>query len=46
MPQYEKAAKRVLRELDILLEDIPCGACCGAPLESFADGRFCLLAKG
>jgi heterodisulfide reductase subunit B len=37
MPQYEKAAKRVLRELDILLEDIPHAACCGAPLESFTD---------
>ncbi len=37
MPQYEKAAKRVLRELDIRLEDIPHAACCGAPLESFTD---------
>jgi len=37
MPQYEKSAKRVLRELDISVENIPRAACCGAPLESFAD---------
>jgi len=37
MPQYEKAAKRVLRELDIHLEDISYAACCGAPLESLTD---------
>jgi len=46
MPRYEKAAKRVLRELDIHLEDIPHGACCGAPLESFADEWFYLSARG
>ncbi len=37
MPQYEKAAKRVLGELDISLENMPRAACCGAPLESFTD---------
>jgi heterodisulfide reductase subunit B len=37
MPQYEKAAVRVLWELDIDLENIPRAACCGAPLESFTD---------
>ena len=37
MPQYEKATVRVLRELDIRLENIPHAACCGAPLESFTD---------
>jgi heterodisulfide reductase subunit B len=37
MPQYEKATLRVLRELDIRLENIPHAACCGAPLESFTD---------
>ena len=37
MPQYEKATIRVLRELDIRLENIPGAACCGAPLESFTD---------
>jgi len=46
MPQYEEAAKRVLTELDIHLEDIPHGACGGAPLESFADEWFCLSARG
>jgi len=44
MPQYEKAAKRVLRELDIHLEDIPRAACCGAPLESFTEAWPCLAA--
>jgi len=37
MPQYEKAARRVLRELGISVESIPHAACCGAPLESFSD---------
>ncbi len=37
MPQYEKATIRVLRELDIHLENIPRAACCGAPLEPFSD---------
>ncbi len=37
MPQYEKATKRVLRELEISLENMPRAACCGAPLESFTD---------
>jgi len=37
MPQYEKAARKVLSELDIHLEDIPYASCCGAPLESFTD---------
>lgn len=37
MPQYEKATIRVLRELDVRLENIPRAACCGAPLESFTD---------
>ena len=37
MPQYEKATKRVLTELDVHLENIPHAACCGAPLESFTD---------
>lgn len=37
MPQYEKAARRVLRELDISLENMHRAACCGAPLESFTD---------
>lgn len=44
MPQYEKAAKRVLEELNIELEDIPCAACCGAPLESFTDKWLYLAA--
>jgi heterodisulfide reductase subunit B len=44
MPQYEKAAKRALRELDIHLEDIPHAACCGAPLESFTDKWLYLAA--
>ncbi len=44
MPQYEKAAKRVLRELDIHLEDIPHAACCGAPLESFTESWLYLAA--
>ncbi len=44
MPQYEKAAKSVLRELDIHLEDIPHAACCGAPLESFTDAWLYLAA--
>jgi succinate dehydrogenase / fumarate reductase cytochrome b subunit len=44
MPQYEKAAKRVLRELDIDLEDVPHVACCGAPLESFTDQWLYLAA--
>jgi heterodisulfide reductase subunit B len=38
MPQYEKAAKRVLEELGIVVENMPHAACCGAPLESFDDG--------
>lgn len=37
MLQYEKASVRVLKELDIRLENIPRAACCGAPLESFTD---------
>jgi heterodisulfide reductase subunit B len=37
MPQYEKAARMVLRELGISVETIPYAACCGAPLESFGD---------
>jgi heterodisulfide reductase subunit B len=37
MPQYEKATKRVLREVGVHLENIPHAACCGAPLESFND---------
>jgi heterodisulfide reductase subunit B len=37
MPQYEKAAARVLRELGIELENLPHAACCGAPLESFTN---------
>ena len=37
MPQYEKATIRVLRQLDIRLENMPRAACCGAPLESFTD---------
>jgi heterodisulfide reductase subunit B len=37
MPQYEKATKRVLREVGVHLENIPYAACCGAPLESFND---------
>jgi heterodisulfide reductase subunit B len=44
MPQYEKAAKTVLRELDIHLGDIPHAACCGAPLESFTDAWLYLAA--
>jgi heterodisulfide reductase subunit B len=44
MPQYEKAATRVLRELDICLEHIPHTACCGAPLESFTDAWLRLAA--
>ncbi|NIN69275.1 MAG: hypothetical protein GTO63_32250 [Anaerolineae bacterium] len=43
MPQYEKAARRVLRELDISLENMRRAACCGAPLESFTD-RWLYLA--
>lgn len=38
MPGYERAAKVVLRKLDIHAEDIRSAACCGAPLESFTDG--------
>ena len=37
LPQYEKATKRVLRELGIQLENVPHAACCGAPLESSSD---------
>ncbi len=37
MPQYEKATRRVLEEIDIDLESIAYAACCGAPLESFTD---------
>ena len=37
MPQYEKAAIRVLSELGVRLENIPGAACCGAPLESFTE---------
>ncbi|HJX37608.1 MAG TPA: CoB--CoM heterodisulfide reductase iron-sulfur subunit B family protein [Anaerolineae bacterium] len=37
MPQYEKATRRVLEEIDIHLENIAYAACCGAPLESFTD---------
>lgn len=44
MPQYEKAAKRVLRELDVHLADMPYSACCGAPLESFTDEWLYLAA--
>lgn len=44
MPQYEKATVRVLRELDIRLENIPRAACCGAPLESFTDSWLHLAA--
>lgn len=44
MPQYEKAARRVLKELGIVLESIPRAACCGAPLESFTDEWLYLAA--
>lgn len=44
MPQYEKAAKRVLRELDIYLEDIRRAACCGAPVEPFTEDWVFLAA--
>jgi heterodisulfide reductase subunit B len=44
MPQYEKATKRVLRELDIHVEDIPHAGCCGAPLESFTEAWVYLAA--
>jgi heterodisulfide reductase subunit B len=37
MPQYEKAAGRVLREVAVQVENIPQAACCGAPLESLDD---------
>ena len=43
MPQYEKATRRVLEEIDIHLENIAYAACCGAPLESFSD-RWLYLA--
>ncbi|TKJ30387.1 MAG: hypothetical protein CEE40_04925 [Chloroflexi bacterium B3_Chlor] len=44
MPQYEKAAKRVLRELYISAASIAHAACCGAPLESFTDKWLYLAA--
>ena len=44
MPQYEKAAIRVLGELGIQLENMPGAACCGAPLESFSDRWLSLAA--
>ncbi|MGB3903774.1 MAG: CoB--CoM heterodisulfide reductase iron-sulfur subunit B family protein [Anaerolineae bacterium] len=44
MPQYEKAGKRVLRELDISVASIAYAACCGAPLESFTDKWLYLAA--
>jgi heterodisulfide reductase subunit B len=43
MPQYEKAARRVLKELSIGVESLTYAACCGAPLESFGD-KWILLA--
>ena len=44
MPQYEKAARRVLGELDISVASIAYAACCGAALESFTDKWLYLAA--